>query len=938
MKVISKLFIFLLIVPLLLTGCNDDDDNNSSSVLSSEVQTAFGADPNLTDTDGDGLTDEFEIQYTVPFHTPDLADTDGNGIEDNAEDIDADNLTALEEQEAKTDPLAPDTDKDGLNDGDELKTYFTDPLIADTDGDGISDGDELIAGTDPLSSDTDGNGIPDSQDTLKSLVKNNDGVEVTLTGNGYLGKSLDIIKLKEDSLFGGAPGQISAAYDFRLDESVEGQFQEAEIAIPYPADTANPHDLQVFHFNEELNFWVPASYNQFVDTSANVIRATVTHFSIYAVFNIKNWEQTWQATAESCQLREETNQATVFADVVFVLDSSGSMEDNDPQNLRLSSSQNFVDALLTGDRAAVVDFDSSATTLQGLTSDKNALQQAINQIDSRGGTDIADGVSSALNILINGSSVDRTKLIILLTDGKGDYNPALTTTAKNNNIVIYSIGLGADVDSSVLSQIATGTNGTYTPVATADELPQVFRDVQTATGDSGVDTDGDGLTDCQEVQGITVASGKTFTSDPNKIDTDDDGLEDGEEIVAQRNYLSDVANFLQQQGIANVNLGESTYYIALSDPQTAHSDDDNLSDLEEVDNGSDAFSSDTDGDGLSDLEEKIWGTDFSNPNTDGDDFDDYYEVTNREDGFSPIFYDEVIPKWVYVRDFAVGAVIGELFEIESVAWLIGNLSGASVPAVGTIADIRDALGLLIKADFVGAGFSVAGVVPLAGDAAKIIEKSVSFIKKITGSKARSALKAIADSDFIPESAKKKILTEAGGQAVTKLIDKGLSEDALLRLAKSKMPIEDLSKMADGASEVKIGSKFFGDTKDLGWRRAGKEAEDHLVTTKSNGLIDPTTYKQKRIKTDEINPKTGKKAARQPDYQDGDLLYESKTGYVRLKSDIEFQIKKDRDLISKGYDVEWNFFASGYNDSFGASDDVLKMLNGPPKIPYVIHLP
>ena len=60
-----------------------------------------------------------------------------------------------------TDPLDPDSDDDGLNDGFEVNhdptppdTYSagqdTDPLNADTDGDGIIDGAEWLAGTDPL--------------------------------------------------------------------------------------------------------------------------------------------------------------------------------------------------------------------------------------------------------------------------------------------------------------------------------------------------------------------------------------------------------------------------------------------------------------------------------------------------------------------------------------------------------------------------------------------------------------------------------------------------------------------------------------------------------------------------------------------------------------------------------------------------------------------
>jgi hypothetical protein len=65
-------------------------------------------------------------------------------------DSDGDGLTDEEEGILGTDPDLPDTDSDGLNDGPEVDTYLTDPLESDTDGGGVSDGLEVSARTDPL--------------------------------------------------------------------------------------------------------------------------------------------------------------------------------------------------------------------------------------------------------------------------------------------------------------------------------------------------------------------------------------------------------------------------------------------------------------------------------------------------------------------------------------------------------------------------------------------------------------------------------------------------------------------------------------------------------------------------------------------------------------------------------------------------------------------
>jgi hypothetical protein len=51
--------------------------------------------------------------------------------------------TPTGDQQIGTDPTNPDTDEDGLNDGEEVNTYNTDPTNPDTDEDGLSDGEEV---------------------------------------------------------------------------------------------------------------------------------------------------------------------------------------------------------------------------------------------------------------------------------------------------------------------------------------------------------------------------------------------------------------------------------------------------------------------------------------------------------------------------------------------------------------------------------------------------------------------------------------------------------------------------------------------------------------------------------------------------------------------------------------------------------------------------
>ncbi len=80
-------------------------------------------------------------------------------------DTDKDGIPDIHERELGTDPLDPDTDHDGLTDGEEINIYKTNPTNPDTDGDGLTDGEEVKKWhTDPLNPDSDHDGYPDGKE------------------------------------------------------------------------------------------------------------------------------------------------------------------------------------------------------------------------------------------------------------------------------------------------------------------------------------------------------------------------------------------------------------------------------------------------------------------------------------------------------------------------------------------------------------------------------------------------------------------------------------------------------------------------------------------------------------------------------------------------------------------------------------------------------
>jgi len=163
--------------PSLLPPATVDTDQDG---LPDQQEKTLGTDPNNPDTDGDGLSDGDEVNI---YHTnPLLLDTDGDGTSDGIEvntpgrdplvadavidvDSDADGLSDTIEFSLGTDPFNPDTDLDGLLDGQEVNLYGTNPLFADTDSDGLSDGAEVNNyKTKPTVADSDNDGLSDGEE------------------------------------------------------------------------------------------------------------------------------------------------------------------------------------------------------------------------------------------------------------------------------------------------------------------------------------------------------------------------------------------------------------------------------------------------------------------------------------------------------------------------------------------------------------------------------------------------------------------------------------------------------------------------------------------------------------------------------------------------------------------------------------------------------
>lgn len=288
----------------------DDIDyelDSDSDGLPDYYEDILGTDKNDPDTDGDGLTDGYEVFY---LGTDSLkADSDDNGVNDGDEDPDNDGLSNLKEYELGTDPHNADTDGDGLTDGDEVNIHGTDPLKYDTDDDGISDGDEIALGLDPNNGST--NGTPDCERTFTQTVSADSEVLSAINeteGNPFrVSLEMEAAGVAENNVYARKSGYsdaiansaiIGVAPEFAYTEGLTVE----EVTVKFEldnsivdntlgtyAETGNEFDgikrLNVFMFIEDVNMLLPVE--TFHDAATNTVYTKTDRMGTFCLMDME---------------------------------------------------------------------------------------------------------------------------------------------------------------------------------------------------------------------------------------------------------------------------------------------------------------------------------------------------------------------------------------------------------------------------------------------------------------------------------------------------------------------------------------------------------------------------------------------------------------------------------------------------------------------------
>jgi hypothetical protein len=176
--------------------------------------------------------------------------------------------------------------------------------------------------------------------------------------------------------------------------------------------------------------------------------------------------------------------------IAAALDHSGSLTTKPVAFMDMKTGfSTLFGGLRADDRGAVINFDDAVEKVQDWTTNKLALQTASTAPWDMGiNTKLFDAAFLAVDEAGAQSGTDLRRAVIVATDGvdEGPTTPysshtqaQVTDNAIAKRVPIFTIGLGTDINKTVLSQMATSTGGLFFEAATSENLATIYQQLST---------------------------------------------------------------------------------------------------------------------------------------------------------------------------------------------------------------------------------------------------------------------------------------------------------------------------------------------------------------------------------------------------------------------------------------------------------------------------
>jgi Mg-chelatase subunit ChlD len=453
--------------------------------------------PLVTDYDGDGMDDDWEIANRLDYldagdanSDPDgdrlnnlnefLAgtdpweqDSDGDGLSDGREDSDADGLSNLKEQEVyKTDPGNPDSDDDGFEDGDETvgsqelggvsvssPLYSRSPLVARSM---VLDGDRTLVPEPRRWNEKSGLRMQRFGAMDKWVAACCVKTHGTLTGS--------LIERKTEIGHTNFSLRLESNVPVASFTTVNGVEQEVRASSPIPTN----------EWVELMGQWNPDNDS----FSLHVNGITETGHTVAAECSLGQGE-TWVGDSGMTGRVDDIfigealpGAGEAAADYVLILDVSGSMWGQPLTDLQ-NAARDSVDAMPANGQMAIITYNHAAQLAQDFTTDKSKLNQTIDGLSAGGGTAF-DPPLELLVEIFQERGFGRRVIGIFISDGYSWVTDSTIQAVDDEGIEVNTIGFaGASADP--MRRIADGTGGKFYSAPTATELAQIMGGIVEAT-------------------------------------------------------------------------------------------------------------------------------------------------------------------------------------------------------------------------------------------------------------------------------------------------------------------------------------------------------------------------------------------------------------------------------------------------------------------------
>jgi Ca-activated chloride channel family protein len=172
---------------------------------------------------------------------------------------------------------------------------------------------------------------------------------------------------------------------------------------------------------------------------------------------------------------------------ILAIDHSGSMNDLGKLDAAKTAAKTFVAQMRSEDAAGVIAFNTQVDVVQPITSDKAAIDSAIDSIKAFNDTSMYDALAKSINTL---GGVTGRRVVILLSDGLDNRSQetadSILESIQGAELSIYTIGLGdpsagtgstSGIDEDALRAIAEKSRGTYSYAPGPEDLVALYQQI-----------------------------------------------------------------------------------------------------------------------------------------------------------------------------------------------------------------------------------------------------------------------------------------------------------------------------------------------------------------------------------------------------------------------------------------------------------------------------